>query len=207
MEMDASIPAVSTHQTDVRDRRPIRGGVVFPSSLVTTHTDTGFFWRARNGHLAAESHNFTINYSDGTSVNLSTVAGWPVPPTILAFVGGGTVNSVLPAVPRTWPWIQGAAPAPSPNMTEHETITLEEHPVMDRLRQRIPDLQIWREERMQELRQLPFPENSVQLQREWRTSLYVPQELDQRIDDAIEALMGQQGIGWENGGLPSFNRR
>jgi len=211
--MDTDVPAISNHQPNVRDRRPIRGGVTFPSSLVTQHTDEGFAWRVRHGHMTADVLNISITSPDGTVDNLSTVAGWPVPPAVLRFQAG-SLNAILPTLPLAgaWPWVQGTAlhqpladdlhpPLLAPAMLE---VTAQEHPTMERLRERFPD---WQERLHQRLLHQPsWPVQSGDDIMEHRQRLLdePPQQLIQRLEDMFEAMVEYQSAGREDGGGGGF---
>jgi len=219
--MDTDVPAVSNHQPNVRDRRPIRGGVTFPSSLVTQHTDEGFAWRVRHGHMTADTlTGFSWSLADGTPVNLSTVDGWPVPPTIVLLTsnaGSGSLNVHLPTLPLAgaWPWVQGTTlhqPLaddwhPPLLASAPLEVTAQEHPTMERLRERFPDWQEHLHQRIHHQPSWPLQTGEDILEHRQRLLDEPPQQLMQRLENMVDELIEYQSAGREGDvGFVPFGR-
>jgi len=199
--MNTDVPSVTTHQENPRDRRPLRGGVTFPSSLVTAHTDYGFAWLVRHGHMTAEVLEINLTRGDGTGNDLRTVAGWPVPPTLIMLADGG-LHTILPelSLADAWPWERGSASAafradwhppllpPSDNRVE-----VREHPAMERLRQRMPNWQEYLESRTGLSGPIQPEEDLIGHRR--RLLDNPPPELVQRLHDRAHYMIYRRGSG------------
>jgi hypothetical protein len=204
LDMDQRVPAMTSHQTDIRDRRPIRGGVTWPTRLVTQHTAQGFFWRVFHGHLMAQTTTFSYT-SGGNPVSLTNVSGWPIPPTLLYFGPGSgslhyVINNVTPPnvnLQGAWPWEMAGSPAPAPlpMMAPLPEIDLGENLAFERLRGRIPNIEQWREDRLNNLRSWPLPDDTLRTQDEWRKRLYVLPEFEERMDREVERISSRRDSG------------
>jgi len=170
LDMDTTVQAMTpaAMHPDVRDRRPIRGGSVLPSSLVTLHNtlstepDAGYFWRVRNGQLIAAAYT-TVS---GIGTNFGSVDNWPGVGGIMLFVNNvtgvrmGSLLNFLPTLDPVWPWIQlngppdpFPSPQPSPQTSPQPAPNGEiiEEMTFERLRRWIPNFDQWVEDRVQNL--------------------------------------------------------
>jgi hypothetical protein len=208
--MDTTIPAL-TNQSNERNRRPIRGGVILPQSLVTAHTNTGFAWRIRHGHLSADTlgiHNF---------VDLRTVADWPLYPETLIFynlhgelIGG--LHIFLPAlsVAEAWPWEDAGGRSsvisssgiftPLMQTDINNDNIQQKYSIIDRLQNRIPDFQQRLDEKVGQLRNWPLPDHTMRQQLQHREQLYVLPELEQRQEERLDRLRDRLPPDWNSDG-------
>lgn len=187
--LNTEVPSMATGNETLN-----RGGVTFPSSLTTLNADG-------NARLLVIRDGIMVLFSShvdggapgadvGTTPNVPSTSFWP------GFPGSGFP---LPDDAR-WPWVQAAggsgmlpfAARPTEPVIE---LRLEEHPIMERLRERQIDLREWVEERLAGS-PVAFPEITPQQQREWVRYGRVPGEhpvlhqLLQDLEDRADALAG-----------------
>jgi hypothetical protein len=203
---DLGLEAISGRGADIRANR---GGTWFPSSVQVTHpnaTNDGFAWIARRGFLEPMGMSWVLV---GSALTPLTIPEWPTPPTLGFIDFFSWIDERRPlSAAEAWPWVEGPLPMLLPQQTQEpvqEHVLSEDHPKIQQLLHRRPDLFEILNQRVADVPMWPVLPMETQL--EHRRQLYIPDHIRQKMDEIVETMLERQRNGWESGGAAPFGSR